>query len=120
MGPATVARWDGDSGHAPEFSTFGRDEAAAVAAIAWWRALESALVNPLQTYSDAAQSSFQIWLRPDEFVWIACRRTPGQAYQPATFSTMEEATRGRGDRQVIAWPAAGVKQEYYFNTQNFS
>src|SRR5580765_5247185 len=61
------ARWDGDSGHAAEFCAFGRDEAAAVAR-RLARSLESALasgVNPLQTSSDSAQTSFQIWLRTD-------------------------------------------------------
>ena len=114
------ARWDGDCGHAPEFCTFGRDEAAA-AARRLVRALESFVergVNPLQTCGN--QTSFQIWLRTDEFVWIACRRTPGKAYQPAVFADLEDATRAAESIAAVVWPSAGVMQEYYFNTQNFS
>jgi hypothetical protein len=116
------ARWDGDSEHAPEFCAFGRDEAAG-AARRLVQALEAAVaqgINPLQTCGAAAGTSFQIWVRTDEFVWIACRRTPGQAYQPAIFATLEEATHAAEKISAVVWPAADVKQEYYFNTQNFS
>ncbi|HZZ81720.1 MAG TPA: hypothetical protein VFE62_24680 [Gemmataceae bacterium] len=116
------ARWDGDSTHAPEFCAFGRDEAAA-AARRLVRILESAVergVNPLQTCSDAARTSFQIWLRTEEFIWIACRRTPGRSYQPALFDALEEATCAAEAIAAVVWPGAGVTQEYYFNTQNFS
>jgi hypothetical protein len=114
------ARWDGDSSHAPEFCSFGRDEAAA-AARRFVHALESAIersVNPLQTCGN--QTSFQIWLRTDEFVWIACCRTPGKAYQPAVFAALEEATRVAESIAAVVWPSDDVTQEYYFNTQNFS
>ena len=100
----------------------GRDEAAG-AARRLVQALEAAVargVNPLQTCGDAARTCFQIWLRTDEFVWIACRRTPGQAYQPSIFATLAEATGAAEQIAAIVWPAADVKQEYYFNTQNFS
>jgi hypothetical protein len=115
------AHWDGDSGHPPHFCVFTRDEAAAVA-----RRLITALataieqgVNPVQTFGDANGACLQIWLRTDEFVWIVCRRAPGLAYQPLVFATQEDATHEAEKLATIVWPAADVKQEYYFNTQNF-
>ena len=116
------ARWDGDANHAPEFRTLPR-EGAAGAARRLLHALEACVAdgtNPLQTCGDTAGTSFQIWLRTDEFVWIACRRTPGQAYQPAIFASLDEARHAAEAIAAIVWPAADVKQEYYFNTQNFS
>jgi hypothetical protein len=116
------ARWDGDAGHAPEFCTMPRTEAAR-AARHLLQALEdcaAAGTNPLQTCGDAAGTSFQIWLRTDAFVWIACRRTPGQAYRPVIFTNLDDAKHAAEAIAAIVWPAADVKQEYYFNTQNFS
>ncbi len=100
-----------------------RARKAAAAARRLLQALEAAVaheINPLQTCGDAAGRSFQIWLRTDEFIWIACRRTPGQAYQPAIFANLDEARHVAEAIAAIVWPAADVKQEYYFNTQNFS
>ncbi len=116
------ARWDNDSGHAAQFCVFGRDEAAG-AARRLVHALESAValgVNPVQTCGDAAGACLQIWVRTDEFVWIACRRAPGQAYQPANFASLDDARRGAEAIAAVVWPPVEVRQEYYFNTQNFS
>lgn len=116
------ARWDGDIAHAPQLCALERDEAAG-AARRLLHALEAAAanaINPLQTCGDAAGTSFQIWLRTDEFVWIACRRTPGQAYQPAIFAALDDARHAAEAIAAVVWPAADVTQEYYFNTQNFS
>lgn len=116
------ARWDGDREHAPQFCLFARDEAANVARrlIRTLDAAVAAGVNPVQTFGDAQRDSLQVWVRTDEFVWIACRRAPGEAYQPVIFATQEEAMRAAEAIVAVVWPAAGVKQEYYFNTQNFS
>ncbi|MSQ96305.1 MAG: hypothetical protein EXR98_17375 [Gemmataceae bacterium] len=116
------ARWDGDTSHAPEFCAFTRDEAAGVAMrlIAGLEAAVAAGVNPVQTFGGLQLACLQIWLRMDEFVWIVCARTPGQAYRPMTFATQEEATRDAEKLAVFVWPAAETRQEYYFNTQSFS
>ena len=114
------ARWDGDGTHAPAFCVFTRDEAAG-AARRLLQALEDAAergVNPVQTFGSAA--SLQIWLRTDEFVWIACRRTPGQAYQPIVFASPEDALPEAERIAAIVWPSADARQEVYFNTQNFT
>ena len=58
------------------------------------------------------------WFNP--LVWIVCRRATGQAYQPMIFATQEEATRDAEAIAAVVWPAADARQEYYFNTQNFS
>ena len=116
------ARWDGDSAHAPEFCQFTRDEAAA-AARQLLQALEAAVAradNPVQTFGDVAGKLLQIWLRTDEFVWIVCRRAPGEAYQPMIFATPTEALQEAEKIAAVVWPAPDSRQEYYFNTQNFS
>jgi hypothetical protein len=113
------ARWDGDAGHPPVFCTFARDEAAAVAkrlAIALEQAV-AAGANPLQTLGDGQR--FQVWLRTDEFVWLVCRRAPGQAYQPALFASRAEAVAEAETLTPVFFPATDAMQEYYFNTQRF-
>jgi hypothetical protein len=117
-----AARWDGDRGRAPQFCVFTRDEAAS-AARRLVQALESAIaagVNPLESFGDERGESVQVWLRTDEFVWIVCRRTQGQAYQPVMFATHEEAAIAAERLAGHVWPVAETRQEYYFNTQNFS
>jgi hypothetical protein len=113
------ARWDGDPRHPPAFCTFARDEAAAVAkrlATALEQAVAAA-ANPLQTLGDGHR--FQVWLRTDEFVWLVCRRAPGQAYQPALFASQAEATAEAETLTPVLFPAPDATQDYYFNTQRF-
>ena len=113
------ARWDGDHSQAPKFCAFTRDEAANVAR-RLIQTLETAVSNgvcPVETFG--ADACCQIWLRSDEFVWIVCRRVTGQAYQPMIFVGREDAVREAEALAKIVWPAAEMRQEYYFNTQNF-
>jgi hypothetical protein len=111
-----AARWNGVADHAPEFCAFSRDDAAQVAR----RLIEElkAATNPIQTFG--VQGSFQVWLRLREFVWIVCRRSPGEAYQPVLFGTQEQAVIGAERLAPFVQPPAGAVQQYYFNTQNFS
>ncbi len=116
------ARWDGDGTHAPEFCEFTRDDAAPVAR-QLMKDLEGAAaagVNPVQTFGDAAGTCVQIWVHTPEYVWIVCRRTPGKAYRPMIFQSQDAARREAEAIAAVVWPAADRKQEYYFNTQNFS
>jgi hypothetical protein len=113
------ARWDGECHHPPQFCTFSRDEAAN-AARRFAAALETFRANPLETFGDVQGGRLQIWLRTPEFVWIVCQRAPGEAYQPILFASPEEATQAAEKITPYIWPAPDVKQEYYFNTQNFS
>lgn len=116
------ARWNEVESSAPAFCAFTRDEAANIAR-RFVASLESAVasgVNPVQTFGDAERECFQIWLRAADFVWIACRRAPGQAYQPLVFATQAEATQAGEELTRCVWPAAEVRQEYCFNTQNLS
>jgi hypothetical protein len=115
------ALWDGDAGHPPRFCLFSRDEAAATAR-RFFQTLEAAVsagVNPVQTFGNVEAERLQIWLRTDEWVWIACRRSPGQAYQPMIFATREEAEREAEKIARVVWPHSDTRQEYYFNTQQF-
>ncbi len=116
------ARWDGDRERPPQFCLFTRDEAVSVAR-RLVKALEGAVaqaVNPLESFGDAQRECLQIWLRTEEFVWIVCRRAQGQAYQPMIFALQDEATRAAEKLAAYVWPAADVKQEYYFNTQHLA
>jgi hypothetical protein len=116
------ARWSGEDACPPEFCTFGREEAAGVAR-RLAKALEQAVeagTNPVQTAGDARGECYQIWVRTDEFVWVVCHRTPGQAYRPALFADREEACRHAEQLMAVVWPAADAGQEFYFNTQHFA
>lgn len=116
------ARWDGESSHPPQFCLFTRDEAASVARQIV-KSLEAAVeqgVNPLESFGDAQGKRSQIWLRTGEFVWIVCKRAQGQVYQPIIFASQGEMKRAAAMLAAFIWPAADVKQEYYFNTQKFS
>lgn len=114
------ARWDGAG--PPAFCTFAREEAAVVAR-RLQQTLERAVeagVNPVQTLGDPAGRCFQVWVRTDEFVWIVCRRAPGQAYQPAIFADHATALAEAERLTPLVWPAADAGQEVYFNTQQFA
>lgn len=114
------ARWDGDAGQPPQFCQFPREEAAGIAR-RLIPSLETAVTqgnNPVQTFGNGTQ--FQIWLRTEELVWIVCRRALGQSYQPLILPDQDEATREGEKIAAIVWPLPESRQEYYFNTQNFS
>ena len=55
-----------------------------------------------------------------EFVWIVCRRVPGQAYQPLVFPSRADAEAAGLRIEPFFHPAPDAEQEYYFNTQHFS
>lgn len=111
------AFWDGDGTHAPAFCVFGRDEAVRVAK-AFLFALESAVranCNPVQTLG--ADECFQMWIRTEAHVWIACHRSPGESYRPAKFASQADATVAAESLTRVVWPSQDVFQDYYFNTQ---
>lgn len=116
------ARWDGDSGKPPQFCVFSRDEAAAVARrlVTFLESAAKAGACPLESFGDAQAGRVQIWLRTDEFVWIVCKRAPGEAYQPMLFTSFDELSYAEEMIATYVWPAPGWTQEYYFNTQHFS
>ncbi|MBI3410720.1 MAG: hypothetical protein HY040_20475 [Planctomycetes bacterium] len=116
------ARWDGDPEVPPVFCTFERDEAAHVAR-RLLHLLEEHVergFSPVHTVGDSQSRRFQVWLRTEELIWIACRRTPGKAYQPVLFETQEEARSAAELEEAVVWPGADALQEYYFNTQKFA
>jgi len=113
------ARWNGDSGTAPAFCRFTREEAAA-AARRLHHFLETCVSdggNPIETFGDVQGRRFQVWLRGDEYFWILCRRAPGQAYQPIVFASQEEASQAALQLVAFLWPDRDANQELYFNTQ---
>ena len=74
----------------------------------------------LESFGDAQQQTCGLWLRAEDFVWIVCRRAQGEAYQPMTFVSSEEAASVAEKLAAVLWPSVNETQEYYFNTQNFS
>jgi len=115
------ARWAGDAEAAPEFCQFGRDEGALVAR-RFQQFLEEAVPagkNPVETFGNRMGQEFQIWVRTREYVWILCRRLPGQPYEPLVFASHEEAENIGRRLESFFHPAQDANQEYYFNTQNF-
>lgn len=116
------ARWEGEPSAAPIFSQFDRDEAERVAR-RLQRTLEQAVAqasNPVETFGDSLARKFQVWVHTTEFVWIVCRRMPGRPYEPLIFPTRGEAESAGCRLQPFFFPAADAKQEFYFNTQNFT
>jgi hypothetical protein len=117
-----AATWNGDPATGPAFCAFGRDEAAHVAR-RLQQALEDAVargVNPVETFGDARETSFQVWVRAAELFWIPCRKTAARNYEPLLFSSRNEARRAGEALSRFVWPAADAAQEYYFNTQQFA
>jgi len=112
------AQWDGDHAHAPQFCTFARDEAVAVAR-QLIDELQTSLSNPLGTFGNSDGTCVQIWLRMNEHVWVVCRRQLGCGYEPMIFSSHEEATLAAESLASVVWPAGNSIQTYYFNTQAF-
>ena len=116
------AQWEGDPAVPPAFCIFERDEAALVGR-RLFQHLEYCVkcgTSPVQTFGDAQGRRFQVWLRTEELVWIACRRSPGKAYEPALFDTKEEAQSAAELIEAVVWPGSDKSQEYYFNTQKFA
>lgn len=113
------ARWDGDRGKPPQFCVFSRDEAAAVARrfVTHLESASKAGAYPLESFGDAQAGRLQMWLRTDEFVWIVCKRAPGEAYQPILFTSLEELTYAEEMIARYVCPAPESTQTYYFNTQ---
>jgi hypothetical protein len=62
------------------------------------------------------------WVRAEvgEFLFVACLRRPGQPYQPAVFTGLDEARPAAAVIAAVLCPAPGRVQEVYFNTRNFS
>lgn len=116
------AAWDGDPAMAPAFCVFGRDEAAQLAR-RLQKALEDAAargVNPVETFGDAREQAFQVWVRAAEHFWIPCRKSAARNYEPLLFANRDEARQAGEALARIVWPAADADQEYYFNTQQFA
>src|SRR5262245_40545252 len=102
------ARWGGEAAVPPAFCSFLRDEAAQVARRLLYFLDQQAVgaASPVYIASDAQARNFQLWVRTDEFVWIACRRRPRKAYQPVLFDNRFEAISAAQLVEAVVWPAA--------------
>jgi hypothetical protein len=104
------------------FCALGRDEAAGLA-----RRAQDALVkgagrapNPVEVVGSGPRQRYGVAVHIEGLLWIACQRTGGQAYEPAFWPSMDEATALAALLTPVVWPATEAGQEFYFNTQAFS
>jgi hypothetical protein len=103
------------------FCVFTRDEAAGVARQAQ-RALEEGArsgARPLEAVASPQGPGYLVCCRRGGYCWLACLRLPGKPYEPAVFSTAEEAAEAVEALGRVLAPPADARQEFYFNTQNF-
>ncbi|MBV9122335.1 MAG: hypothetical protein JO112_03105 [Planctomycetes bacterium] len=73
----------------------------------------------LETISQPAPDGYQLLAKMGVFRLLACRRVPGQPYQPMLFATAGEARDAAERLAHILCPRPEVAQELYFNTKNF-
>jgi hypothetical protein len=104
------------------FQELGRPEAEALAArlhqaLEAWAGGGEGAVEPVP-----APGGLGYWVRAavDTFTFLACRRAPGQAYQPMVFPTRPDAATTAASIAAILRPAVGAGQELYFNTRDFA
>jgi hypothetical protein len=134
MGPRTLVvmrpralPWDFvptlcDEEGATSFPLFNREQAA-IEARRCFKSLEASLaaqVSPVETACDSAETCFQIRIRTDGFLWLACRRAPGESFRPIVFATRGEAETAAAQIEAVVFPPAEAVQDVYFNTQNFA
>jgi hypothetical protein len=113
-------QWTGDPALAPTFCTFGRDEAAAVAR-RLGRFLEECDGQGRHVVETLGKAdAYQIWLRAEELFWLVCARSLGGAYRPVLFADLETARTAAARLDSLLHPGPERRQQYYFNTQNFS
>jgi hypothetical protein len=104
----------------PAFLELHRDEAASMAQ-KLVRFLEAGgEPGRLETLPSAALDGYWITAEVGALVLLACRRAPGQAYQPMLFVTLEQARSAAARTTAILFPPKGAEQELYFNTRNFA
>jgi hypothetical protein len=104
------------------FCVFNRDEAAGVAR-GVHEALERGagrLPNPIEVVFSPPGQRYGVCARIGGYLWIACRRVAGAAYEPVFYPTVEEAGALAARLTPFLWPPADAEQEFYFNTQAFA
>jgi hypothetical protein len=86
------------------------------------QALESWVGDGVGRVEAVALTTGAWWVRAEvgPFTFLACRRSPGQSYQPAEFAAVEEARELALGLAAVLCPAESGSQEIYFNTRNFA
>lgn len=118
--PAGVAFGSPLNARALRFCDLGRDEAAGLARRVQSALAENAADGGTSLTPLAQAGGYLVGSVLAGFLWIVCRRSPGQPYRPFSFATREEAQRAADELSPFLCPAADANQEYYFNTQYFS
>jgi hypothetical protein len=63
---------------------------------------------------------YQVRVGVGRFVLIACDRVPGVPYRPALFTTVSKALAAAEQIAAVLCPCAGVNQEIYINTDQYT
>jgi hypothetical protein len=74
----------------------------------------------VEPIASAAGDGYEVRASLDNRTWIACRRAPGQPYQPMVFETLDEALHAAESLRAILSPESDANQELYFNTRHFA
>ena len=107
------------NGVGPRFQEVGRQEAEALV-----RRLDQILNDGtdnirVEPCLAPGQAGYQIQAQVGPVTFLACQRTPGQAYQPVIFATVADTEKASVDLRAVLCPPAGASQELYLNTRNF-
>ena len=116
-----LARRADVGGPGPGFLEMPRAEAAFIA-----RKLQQKLVWIAEEGSGRAEPApapagegYWIWLDLEPHPLLACERSPGQAYRPATFATLGEAWSTAAAISAVLCPGPDANLELYTNTDRF-
>jgi hypothetical protein len=111
----------GENG-APGFAEIDHKEAPGMSQ-RLYRALEAvaaAGTGRVEAVPATGAAGWWVRVQAGPFTLLACRRVPGEAYQPAVLRTGTEAGSLAARLAAILFPAADGNQELYFNTRQFS
>ena len=78
------------------------------------------LPNPIEVVFSPPGQRYGVCACIGGYLWIACRRVAGAAYEPVFYPTVEEAGALAARLTPFLWPPADAEQEFYFNTQAFA
>lgn len=110
----------GAPGPGLSFHELDRDSAARQAR-ELYRALEARGDGPELVQAVAVlPAGFVVQVLVGAVVLVACRRIPGQPYQPAVFATAAEAEQAAEAVAASLAPSRDGTREVYFNTQRFA
>jgi len=110
------------NGQGTAFWEVGRHEAPELVSLLH-HALEegaSRRSSRVEAMASPTGGGYRVLATAGSFTLIACRRRPGQPYEPGVWATAEEARQQAERMAAILSPAAAGGQELYFNMRHFA